>query len=477
MVIMDIKPKKKTSYSLFLLALLVLVCSVFVRNDEWLIYAAESVKTTEPSGTTVYAEGIDWPIEPEISGKSSILIEVESGGVIYSSEPDKELYPASITKIMTGLLAVENLNLTDNITFTQEMLESIPYDAAILGVSAGETMTVEDCLYALMLRSCNDIAIALAYEISGDEVEFGKLMTQRAIEIGAVNTNFVNSTGLHDDNHYTTARDMALIAVEAIKNPTFAKIWGTQSFSLDSYDDDYVIWHRHDMLIKGRGNYYAPAVGGKTGYTDEAGRTLVTCAESNGMKLVSVILFSTNEEVFNDTKTLMNYGFDNFKKVTANANDSRFMGSVNQGFSIVNHLLNNESSIFGLGNETVVIPINESLSDIGYMIKMEESNQEGIIASIKYIHGENVLGETKLLSIGKSNNALASIVKPENVETKSETQLKEAFVIEIKYIIIGIAIVLIVALYIVYLKATKGKRKRKKERKVKFSNKISKWRA
>ncbi len=468
---MSLKKRKielKTSY--VTIALLCII--VFVNISELFVYAAEQK-------TTVYAEGIDWPIEPTISGKASILMEVESGGVIYSENPDGQLYPASITKIMTGLLAVENLNLTDTITFTQEMLEAIPYDAAILGVSAGETMTVEDCLYALMLRSCNDIAIALAFEVSGGEDQFGELMTQRAKEIGAVNTNFVNSTGLHDENHYTTARDMALIAKEAIKNPTFAKIWGTQTYTLNSYnksESEQVIWHRHDMLIKGRGNYFAPAIGGKTGYTDEAGRTLVTCAESNGMKLVSVILFSTNEEVFNDTKTLMNYGFDNFKKVTANTNDSRFMNTVNPGFSIVNQLLGNESSILSLGNETVVIPTNDTLSDVGYVIKMEEDNSEGVIASIKYMHEENVLGETKLLAVGKDDYTLASMVKIENADSGLDTQLKEAFVIDIKYIIMGIVIMIAIVLYIVYLRVTNGKRKRKKERKNKFSNKISKWR-
>ena len=327
-----------------------------------------------PSGY-IYAEdansdtGYTWPVkETEPYGKAAILMEKDTGAIIYSKNIDEKLYPASITKIMTALLAIENLNLNDEIVFTNQMLAGLPSDAAIQGVSVGERMTVRDCLYSLMLRSNNDMAVALAYAVSGSEKAFAELMTQRAKELGAENTNFVNASGLHNPNHYITARDMALITKAATSNPTFQEIWSTAQYKLPATNmsGEMNIPHRHNMLVSGRADYYQYATGGKTGYTDEAGRTLVTCAEKDGLNLICVIMYSTNEYITGDTKDLFNYGFNNFKKITIQGNEERFGQSLGARFDIVNEVYGNDVSMFSLGEGSVVIPKNALLKEIDY---------------------------------------------------------------------------------------------------------------
>ena len=405
-----------------------------------------------------------WPKpEAEPYGKSAILMEKDTGAVLYAKNPDEKLYPASITKIMTGLLAVENLSLSDTVTFTGEMLNSLPSDAAIQGVSVGETMTVKDCLYSLMVRSNSDMAVALAYKVAGSEEEFAKMMTERAKKAGAVNTNFANATGLHLENHYTTARDMAFIAREAMSNPTFAGIWGTASYELPATNmsESFTIWNRHNMLVPGRGDYYQYATGGKTGYTDEAGRTLVTTAKNNGMELIAVIMFSTNEFIFDDTKSLFNYGFNSFNKITVNGNEERFGQDGDTGFSLINKIYGTDASLFTIGNGSVVIPANTLLKNIDYTIDMNvKDTGRGEVAKITYVHDGYSLGEATLYMssvYGNQSSAVSSLEKTQ--EETEKTGIQEIFSVNIYYIAGGIiAAAILVFLIRMWIKGAKKRK-------------------
>lgn len=405
----------------------------------------------EGQGTQSYA--VVWPeLAEEPYGKSAILMERDTGAVLYGKNVDERLYPASITKIMTGLLAVENLSLSDTVTFTEEILNSLPWDAAIQGVSPGETMTVKDCLYSLMLRSNNDMAVALAYKIAGNEEEFAKMMTERAKKAGALNTNFVNATGLHDENHYTTARDMALITKEAMSNPTFAEIWGTSSYELPATNmsEGFTIWHRHNMLVSGRADYYQYATGGKTGYTDEAGRTLVTSGENNGIELIAVIMYSTNESVFEDTKNLLNYGFNNFKKITIKDNEERFGQGGDTGFSLINKIYGTDASLFTIGNGSVIIPKNEELKNIEYVIDMNiDDTGLGEAAKITYVHNGYSLGEAILYVSQVYSGDESSVSSLERKQEEIEKAgVREIFSINIYYIAGG-ALAAVIAAFLI----------------------------
>jgi len=224
------------------------------------------------------------------------------------------MYPASTTKIMTAYLALNHLNLTDELTASKTAVD-IASDSSKMGLSAGEILTAETLLYTLMIQSANDAANVLAEAVSGSIAEFIDLMNQTAKELGMKNTHFSNTHGYHDDNHYTTAYDMAQIAQKAMENPIFAKIVATKSIQIpptNKYNKERIFSTRNS-LINNRSNLplqYSYANGIKTGYTDKAGQCLVGSAHRNGMDLISVVFHAPKnspDRAFVDTKNLFLY--------------------------------------------------------------------------------------------------------------------------------------------------------------------------
>ena len=400
-------------------------------------------------GLSAYGEEMfAYPAEPEVTARGAILIDADTGAILYEKDAYSMYYPASITKIMTCLLAIENLSLDQQITFTNEVFETLPWDASLLGVQNGETLTVKDCLYGLMLRSGNEVAVALAISISGSEEEFGKLMTERAKEMGALNTVFTNASGLYQDTHYTTPYDMAVITREAIKNGTFCEIWGAESYEMSATNlsEPYTIYSRHNMMLTSSSWYYEYAEGGKTGYEDLAQRTLVTHAKKDGMSLISVVMFDGSDEAYIDTETLLDFGFTNFKKVRVLDEENRF--GANDGFVNIPD------------TDYVTIPKNMLVSDLEYELVYNEDNSDGNIARIKYSFSGHYLGESKLMfvEVEKSDEGIVTPVK--KVENK-----EEKVYIDIEHIIAAIVIVVIIILIGIYMLKTKTERKVKRDRK------------
>lgn len=389
-----------------------------------------------------------WPAAPEVYGTSAILMDADSGAVLYAQNADEQLYPASITKIMTGLLAVENLNMNDTITYNDEILNSLPSDAAKLGLVSGETTTVHDALYALMLRSANEAAVALADKTAGTESAFAEMMTERARQAGALNTNFVNATGLHDNSHYTTAYDMAMITRAAMSNSEFSAIWGSENYTLEATNmsESYRIWHRHSLLLSTSGDYYSYAIGGKTGYTDEAGRTLVTAAEKDGLKLICVIMKSDLDHIFSDTVSLFEYGFHNFTRVNISEEETRF-GSGAGGIPVLNKLYGNDTGIFSLSNDSILIPSSVSLSEIPYIIEFLDTPDNNIVASITYEYEGYYLGEASLMM----NLSEIGLPGPKKSDTTSDTSssIRETTSINIYILLGGIAAAIITGIILV----------------------------
>ncbi len=248
------------------------------------------------------------------------LVEVESQRVLYSENGDKQLPMASTTKIMTALVAIEKGNLTDTVTITRE---SAGTEGSSIYLEVGETLTLEELLYGLMLHSGNDAAVAIAIHVGGSVPGFCEMMNQKARELGANGTNFVNPNGLPASGHYTTANDLAKIAAAAMRNEQFKKIVGTASITIphDGRDWDRALSNKNRLLYS-----YEGANGIKTGYTKAAGRCLVGSAEQNGMQLVSVVLNCS--DMYNDTAAILDYGFGNFSRHTLVAKNA-VLGEVN----------------------------------------------------------------------------------------------------------------------------------------------------
>lgn len=247
----------------------------------------------------------------DIIGEAAIVIDVKTGEVIYKKNEKKKLYPASITKIMTALIALENRDLNDAVHFSKQALNSVDKDSSILGIKKGERLSISQCLYVMMLKSANDVAHGVAYEIGGDLDGFADLMNERAKELGCERTHFVNSSGLPDDEHYTTAYDMALIGKAAYENATLRKIMNTPKYKLaptNKNSKKRKIKMGNRMIQKKSDYYYDKCVGGKTGYTVKAGGTLVAYANIQGRILCGVVLKSTNSVgTYKDMTALFEY--------------------------------------------------------------------------------------------------------------------------------------------------------------------------
>lgn len=213
-----------------------------------------------------------WPKGPEIYSETGVLMEAETGTVLYDSGKDETRYPASITKVMTTLLALENSSLDEEVTFTQTGLERI-YEGTNINMQVGEVLTMEQCLYAVMIKSANEVAAQVAEHVGGTQEKFVEMMNERAQELGCTNTNFANPSGLPDENHWTTANDMALIFREALKNEEFVKIIGTLSYTIEPTNmnpEPRTLTSHHALLVPSAPEHYDGCIGGKTGVTEAA---------------------------------------------------------------------------------------------------------------------------------------------------------------------------------------------------------------
>lgn len=258
-----------------------------------------------------------WPTGPQVAAETAILMDAETGEILYAKGIDEKRYPASTTKIMTVLIAIENSALTDQVTFSAEAVNGIEPGSTHIGIKPGEILTMEQSLYAILLASANEVSSGVAEFVGGSIPDFVNMMNARAEKLGCKNTHFVNANGLHDPEHYTTARDLANIAREAFKNETFRKIIGTEYYiepKTNITDEERWLNNHHKMLVSGD-MHYDGCLGGKTGYTSDAGNSLVTYAQRNGMYLISVVLADNAVYQYPDTAALLDYGFSNFHKV------------------------------------------------------------------------------------------------------------------------------------------------------------------
>ena len=251
--------------------------------------------------TPVYSDQIEEQCQvPEVSAQNAILIEANSGEVLYEKNAEEKAYPASITKIITALLAVENGELDKKVKISQN---AAGVEGSSIYLAKGEKISLRDLVYGLILRSGNDAAAAISEAIGGSTDNFVIMMNKRVREMGAVNTHFMNPSGLHDPDHYTTAKDMALIAKTAIKNEEFKKVAATKSWVADRGDGKYNYFYNKNKVVY----QYEGGTGIKIGYTKAAGRTLVASSQRDGMELICVVMNAPNW--FQDTYKLMDYAY------------------------------------------------------------------------------------------------------------------------------------------------------------------------
>lgn len=396
-----------------------------------------------------------WPQGPGTYGEAAIVMEVGTGAVLYAKNIDARHFPASITKVLTALVALENGQLTDQVAFSHDCVAFMQPGDSSIGMKEGNVITLEQALYATLLASANEAAYAVGENVGKnagyDYSWFVGQMNNRCKELGGGNSNFVNTNGLHDPEHYTCARDMALIGRELFKHPEFFTIVQTLEYKIEATDttEEHIFQQKHKMLRPENSNYYAYAVGGKTGFTSDARSTLITMADNGTTQLVCVVLRTYGQNVYPDTKNLFEYGFNNFTKAAVDGQETS---------EDIAEILPEENGGY------VMLPAGAEFSDLDMELVRDEANpQEAILT---YSYEGNFVGTARgRLSETYLKKKAAKVEKVEKKEKKKEDGGKSREEIRDGIILAG-AVVLLVVLVAAFLRLViRQRRKRKMRRK------------
>ncbi len=388
-----------------------------------------------------------WPQAPGTYGEAAIVMEVESGAILYAKNIDDHHFPASITKLLTALVALENGQFADPVVFSHESLAFLEPGDAYIGMKEGNQITLEQALYATLLASANEGAYAVAENVGKnlghDYAWFLEQMNNRCRELGGENSNFANPHGLHDENHYTCARDMALIGRELFKHPEFFDIVQTLQYTIPASEttEEHVFQQKHKMLKEGNANYYEFAIGGKTGYTSEAMSTLVTMADNGNMQLVCVVLKTHGVNVYPDTRNLFEYAFANFSKALPAENEK------------------SEDVAEILDEQNIIVPNGVEFQDLDMeIVPDEETDGEAILS---YSYKGNPVGSVRAV-LSQAYYEKLEAEKAENAQKQGEAKDgkgdkdKKAGFLEnreiVKKCVLGAAVVMLVVLVAVLVK-------------------------
>ena len=268
-------------------------------------------------GVSLVPHGSAEALQPELASEAAILMDAETGQILFDKNAYLVMYPASITKVLTGLLALEHGNPEQEFTVSDQVIAQVPRSSSHIALQPGEKITLGDALYALAISSANDAAVAIAEEISGSVEAFAELMNQEASQLGTMNSHFVNPNGLPSGEHYTTAYDMALITARAIKEPDFLRYFGSGAYVIPATN---LSGPRNltakNQFIDGQ-RICQGLLFSKTGWTTAAQGTLVSAARRDGTTLIAVTLKSPMlDDKYIDTQKLFDYGFEEFHRFT-----------------------------------------------------------------------------------------------------------------------------------------------------------------
>lgn len=469
MIFIHRKQNNKGLYRFFSFLLTLTVLFTFFINTPEIVHA-DNEDVAPP---------VSWPAYPDIYAEAGVLIEASTGTVLYDKNCHQQMYPASITKILTTLIALEEGNLSDMVEFSHYAVYSLEVGDAHISRQEGELLSLKDCLYAVMLASANEVANAVgeyvakksqAYtdriaelQAAGTEYDeskvaievFADMMNERAAEAGALGTHFCNPNGLFNENHYTTCYDMAMITRAAAMNDEFLKIESNTSYTIPTTNkatETHPIKNRHQMMFPLNSVYYEGILGGKTGYVDQSGTTLVTIAKRNGMTLISVVMKTNGANVYNDTKLLLDYGFNNFNLSNISETETKFSFNKTGNYSNLSTVFDTNASLIELDTEgNVVLPngvsIDQCKSELKFYDETEQTDSNSI-AKINYYYNDiNVGGTDLILSNSNENTFNFGPAK----ESPAVSNKKEDKYININiWFLLGIIVVILIIIAVIY---------------------------
>ena len=348
----------------------------------------------------VQSNAVDnWPTGPVVSAESAILMDADTGAILYAKNIHQKEYPASTTKILTTLIASERCSMDEIVDFSYDAVHDIDPGSNHIAIEPGEQLTMEECLNAILIRSANEVSFAVAEHISGTTwQDFGPIMNERAKELGCVDSHFVNPNGLPNEDHYTSAYDLAMIGRAFFANEALCKMTMTHMLHIlpsERQPDDIMEVNKMELIPGGK-YAYPYLVGCKTGYTDAARSTLVSCAQKDGMKLICVVMRDENPNYYEDTIALFDYGFSNFQRVNISQTETKYNIDNAGSFYSGNDIFGNSTPILQLNrNDCITLPntitFQDAVSGISY-----DDTEPGQAAVITYTYHDVVLGTASL---------------------------------------------------------------------------------
>lgn len=457
----------------------------------------------------------NWPQGPAIGAESAILMEMNTHTILYAKNIHERSYPASTTKILTCLLAMQNCAMDETITFSHESIYDVPIDGSRLGgIDTGDTMPMEQALYCVLVQSANDVASAVGEHVAeklgkGKSVEaFAELMNEKVSSLGGTDSHFTNCNGLFDENHYTSAYDLALVGCEFFGNEMLCKMSSTPSyhFRLKPDDEDYVWIASKNQLYKGKPYEYQYLLGSKTGYVSQSRQTLVSAAERNGMKLVCVVFMDETPYQFEDTVTLFQYGFENFQRVSVRDNETKYNFDTMDFFDTENDLFGDSTPLISIEDDAyVILPNTAEFSDtVSTLTYAGQSPDTNVIASVSYTYSGVPVGECSLVFYGSSvpafhfstsepsreitPSAPAGEMTPPSGSSAAPREEVSVIYIDIRKVIAGIVIaagVVILILFVISVinnysfspRGQSSRRRRSRRREIHAARRHARWHA
>lgn len=416
------------------------------------------------------ASGV-WPTGPNVYAEGAILMEASTGLILYEKNITSSYYPASITKVLTALVALENSTMGEIVTFSRDAVFKVDLDSSRIGIDVGEQLTMQQSIYAILLESANEVSYAVAEHVGGTIENFSKMMNDKAKSLGANDSNFVNPHGLPEENHYTTPYDMAIITREAMKNDSFRKIFSTRTYQIpptNIQDETRYLRNHHRFILK-QGYFYDDCIGGKTGYTNAARFTLVSVAKKGDLELIAVVMKDDSQEhQYTDTQKLFDYGFDNFSIYPINELDT---SSTEESplFTKFNPLLSELASPIATDeNGYLVLPNGASFTDADKDISFEDSSQldetNNIIGTISYSYmGKYVGGADIIYNKADTTTLLTKELEIKNPATNLNDNTVSKSTGKLYPIIIGVIagiFIILIGLYYIFIERPRLKRRK-----------------
>ncbi len=412
----------------------------------------------------------DWPADTGVQSEAGIVMDMDSGAVLFAQNIHVQLPPASITKLLTALVVAEHASMDEQVTFSHDAVYNVESGSGNkLGLEEGDVLSVKDSLSVMLLQSSNQAANALAEHVAGSREAFADMMNEKAEALGCRESNFENPSGLNDEAQLTSAYDMAMIGAAAFSDPEILEICSAKKATLPPTKNNpegrtYSLEHKLVVTEDGTSEYYYPeAVAGKTGYTSLAGQTLVTYAVKDDRRQVAVTLKSTQKTHYSDTKTILDFGFKRFKNVNVAENETHYItGEEPVEINGVSYL---PSELYLDDTAVITLPNDAEFGDADQYLQTEipENHPEGAVGRIIYSYNDRQIGVAWLYTTkALSSAAEPSQEAPEQTDPSSSKEPSEKKGISLPDGLIagaGAAVLLLIAVCGIYAAVQQRKEK------------------